>query len=90
VAADELVGVTVRPGGFELSAVPKADAPTGLGERPLDALQRLAEGEPEQIDGVVWLACADDPDLFAAPLPPLAEVFAATGLAWEGEQLAPS
>jgi tetratricopeptide (TPR) repeat protein len=90
VAAGELVGVTVRPGGFELTAVPEGDAPTGLGERLLDVLQRLGAGEPEQIDGVVWLACADYRDLFGSALPPLAEVFTAARLAWEGEQLAPS
>ena len=84
VVAGDLVGVTVRPAGFELSAVTGAGAPDGLGARLGDALQRLGDGEPEQIDSVVWLACADDPDLFAAPLPPLAGVFAAAGLVWEG------
>ncbi len=88
VAASELVGVTVRPDGFELTAVAETDAPSVLGERLGEALERLGEGDPEQIDSVVWLACADDPDLFGSPPPPLSEVFAAAGLAWEGEQLA--
>ena len=85
-----LVGVTVRPDGFELTAVPTAEAAPEIAPRLSDALERLGKGEPEQIDSVVWLACADDPDLFRARVPPLAEVFAAAGLVWEGEQLAPA
>jgi hypothetical protein len=90
VAAGDLVGVTVRSDGFELTAASVPDVVAGLGGRLGDALLQLGEGEPEQIDSVVWLACAEDPDLFCAPSPPLAELFAASGLAWRGEQLAPA
>ena len=39
---------------------------------------------------LVWLACADDPDLFTSPSYPLTEAFGAAGLVWSGDLVAPS
>lgn len=90
LAAGDLVGVRVRPDGFELAPVPEAGQAPDIEKRLAQILQELGDGEPEQIDTVVWLACADDPDLFVTPLPPLLEVFAAAGLVWDGDQLGPA
>ena len=66
VGAGDLVGVTVRADGFELTKVTSLTHPAD--PRPiLDALARLGDGEPEQISSVVWLACANEPGLFASP-----------------------
>jgi tetratricopeptide (TPR) repeat protein len=90
LSVGDLVGVTVRPDGFEVGPVSLTDPAPDLGARLTDALQRLGDGGPDQIDSIVWLACADDPDLFTSPLPPLAEVFAAAGLVTDGEQVGPA
>jgi len=86
----DLVGVTVRPDGFELSTVPGVDPAPDLGARLADALQLLGDGGPDQIDSVVWLACADDSGLFASPLPPLAEAFDTAGMVYDGDQVGPA
>ena len=90
IGPGDVVGVTVRSAGFELSAASAASAAPDLAAGLTAALQQLADGEPEQTDSVAWLACAEDPTLFATPGPPLVEVFADAGLAWEGEQVAPA
>ncbi len=87
--AGDLVGVTVRRAGFELAPVFETVAPESLDERLVEALRRLGKGDPEQIDSVVWLVCAHDPDLFTVPLPPLSELAADAGLLIHGEHLAP-
>src|SRR5680860_1282322 len=85
----DLVGITVRPEGFELSKVsPGAPAPD-LEVRLAKALELLGQGGPDQIDSVVWLACANDPNLFASPLQPLAEIFDHSGLVTDGDQIGP-
>lgn len=88
VGAGDLVGVTVRKGGFELTRITSPTHPADA--RPiLDALTRLRDGEPDQIDSVIWLACADQPGLFASPTEPLTEIFRRAGLVTDGEQVAP-
>lgn len=90
VSAGDLVAVTVRADGFELVALPGVlDDPHDLGSRLSDILDKYAHGHPVQISDVVWQAAADDPTLFASPSPPLREIFAGAGLAWEDEQVAP-
>jgi len=90
LSVGDLVGVTVRPDGFEIGKAAAVDAVPDLGTRLTDALQLLADGDPDQIDSVVWLACSDDADLFASPLPPLAEVFATADLVSDGDQIGPA
>lgn len=86
----DLVGVTVRPDGFELGKVSEVDPAPDLGARLADALSALGDGGPDQIDSVAWLACADDADLLSAPLLPFTEVFAAAGLVTDGDQIGPT
>ena len=88
IGADDLVGVTVRTDGFELA---KLTSPTHAADpQPiLDAVTRLGDGEPDQISSVVWLACADEPSLFASPTEPLTEILEGAGLVTDGEQVAP-
>ena len=88
VGADDLVGVTVRTDGFELT---KVTSPTHAADpRPIvDALARLGDGEPEQISSVVWLACANEAGLFASPREPLTEILGRAGLVSDGEQIGP-
>lgn len=88
VGAGNLVGVTVRTDGFELT---KVTSPTHAADpRPiLDAVTRLGDGEPEQISSVVWMACANEPGLFASPTEPLTEILGRAGLVIDDEQVAP-
>lgn len=90
LAAGDLVGVTVRPRGFDLGKASGVGPVPDLGAPLAEALQLLAAGGPEQIDSVVWLACANHPGLFSSPQPPLAEVFAGAGLVTDGDQMAPA
>ena len=88
VAAGDLVGVTARADGFELTRV--TSSTHAIDPLPIvDALSRLGDGEPEQISGVVWLACANEAGLFAAPSEPLTEILARASLVTRGEQVAP-
>lgn len=89
LAEGEMVGVTVRSDGFELSPATYVGGTADLGAPLVDALEQCGHGEPDQISHMVWLACADSPTLFTSPAPPLAEAFDAAGLAWDGELVAP-
>ncbi|MHB1166219.1 MAG: SEC-C metal-binding domain-containing protein [Candidatus Nanopelagicales bacterium] len=88
--AGDLVAVRPGPDGWRVDRVDDADlavAPGDLGAR-LAAL--LTAGEPPvAIDELVWTACADDPGLFARPLPPVGDLLDAAGLARRGELAAP-
>lgn len=93
VAAGEMVGVTVRDDGFELSSMVDspgaAESAAQLGERLADGLGQRGEDEPDEIDDLVWLACADDPEFLVKPEPPLSEALNAAGLARHGDFVAP-
>lgn len=89
LAAGDLVAVTVRPEGFELDTVPDIDPARDLAGRLSEALHVLGDGEPDQLDSVVWLACADDPSLFSSPQASLAEVLDSQGLVWDIDKIAP-
>ena len=89
LAADDLIAVTVGPNGFELGKVTDVVATPELGAKIGDALQVLGYGEPDQIGGVVWLACTNHEDLFGSAELPLAEAFATAGFVTEGDKLAP-
>ncbi len=89
----DLVGLRVQPDGFELVRI-GADqlddsAVAGLGDRLAEILGTARDGGPTELDIAVWTACADDPALFHAPLPPLGELIGAFGLARSEDQLAP-
>lgn len=88
VEAGDLVAVTVRTEGFEVT---KATSPTHAADpQPiLDALTQLGGGDPEQIDGTVWLACANDPDMFSSASEPLADILGNAGLVTAGDLIAP-
>ncbi len=89
LTAGDLVAVTVRPEGFELTAVPNAEGRPDLAARLAETLEQLGDGGPALIDTLVWLACADDPESFGSPTPPLTELFEAVGLIWRKEQVGP-
>ena len=89
LAADDLVAVTVRPNGFELGKAAGVTSTPDLGIWLGDALRLLGQGGPDQIGGVVWLACANHPDLFASPRLPLTEVFDDAGLVVDGDRMGP-
>ncbi|MGH3780656.1 MAG: YecA family protein [Pseudonocardiaceae bacterium] len=59
----------------------------GLGQR-LSVVLEIEPDDPMPLDDAVWTACADDPALFTAPLPPLGAALDACGLAHDGEWLA--
>ncbi len=87
VSAGELVGLTVHPDGFELTRV--TSATPAVDPQPIvEALTRMGEGQPHQIDSVVWLACAEETGLFSSPTEPLADVLGRAELVTDGEQVA--
>jgi hypothetical protein len=68
VGPGDLVGVRVTARGFEVEAVDErvgaAAPPTGLGSRVEAILAGRPEPDgPDQLDAVVWTACADDAGL---------------------------
>jgi tetratricopeptide (TPR) repeat protein len=88
----DVIAVRVTGDGLLLEAVPDEAVPAerlaGAG-RGLTAVLAAGDGVPVSLDVAVWTACADDPTLFAEPLPPLGEVLDACGLVHDGEWLAP-
>jgi tetratricopeptide (TPR) repeat protein len=88
----DVIAVRVTADGLLLEAMPDEVKPTeqlaGAGRRLTEVLA-AGDGEPVPLDVAVWTACADDPALFAEPLPPLGEVLAACGLVHDDEWLAP-
>ncbi|TCO53129.1 SEC-C metal-binding domain-containing protein [Actinocrispum wychmicini] len=93
LAEGDVIALGITGDGVTLEVVPDEAAmlarATGVGER-LSAVLDAGAGEPLSLDMVVWTACADDPGLFAEPLPPLGDVLDGYGLAYDGEMLAPS
>jgi len=87
--AGDLVGVTVRPDGFEVTAVDAVEPAPDLPTRLTEALDALGQGQPVELYDVVWLTCADDPALFTTPLAPLADLLARADLDIDGEWLGP-
>jgi tetratricopeptide (TPR) repeat protein len=84
VAEGDLVGVRLSEAGLvveQVTASPDAAAGTRLAA--------TLDDEPVYFDAAVWTACAEDPDLFTKPLPPLCDIADESGLAHHGEWLAP-
>lgn len=87
--AGDLVGVTVRPDGFEVTAAGAVEPPAGVTTRLAETLAALGDGEAAELNDVLWLMCADDPALFATPFPPLTELLAGADLIVDGDWLGP-
>ena len=86
--AGDLVAVCVRAEGFELTRLASPVQETD--PRPLvEALARLGDGVPADVAGIVWLACADDADVFVSPGEPLLDVFERAELVTSGDQIGP-
>src|SRR5664280_2484515 len=87
-----LVGFRITGAGVDVTWVHEGDAEaeTDVGTRLAAILAARGDDGPDQLDALVWTACADDPDLFRTPLPPLADMLDAAGLACEGDQIAPA
>lgn len=83
----DLLGVRVTPEGFELTVVDEA-APCGVGAALTDLLADSPD-EPAMLDTAVWTVCAADDTLFCRAAAPLAELLTESGLACEGDWLAP-
>jgi hypothetical protein len=90
LAAGDLVGVRLTPGGLELEVVEErlvVPDPADVGRR-LSAILADRPDEPQQLDLAVWTACADDPALFGQASPPLGQLLEEYGLAQEGDWVA--
>jgi tetratricopeptide (TPR) repeat protein len=93
LAEGDVIALGITGDGLVLEAVvldevARPERATGVGDR-LSAVLEAGTGEPMHLNEVVWAACADDPALFAEPLPPLGEILDGCGLAYEGELVAP-
>jgi SEC-C motif len=86
-----LIGMLVDPAGWDLTSVDDVGLaiPDGVGELLSAALAAGQPDQPAQLDSVVWTACAADPELFRAPMPPLGDLLDQLGLAWDGDFVAP-
>lgn len=87
--AGELIGLQMTAKGIELSAV----GPETVGD-PVEVAQHLqrivsaAPEEPVDVESAVLTACAETPELFRTPLPPVADLIDTVGLAHHGDYLA--
>jgi len=94
-APGDLIGVRVTAHGFGLEVIDErvgaVEPPSGLGAR-LDAIlaARPDPDVPDQLDVAIWTACADDPELFRAPLPPLGRMLDAFGIPYDDDEIAPT
>lgn len=85
-AEGDLVGVRLSDQGLVFERVIAA----GHGEAGARLAATLDPDEPVYFDVAVWTACSDDPALFTEPLLPLREIAEDSGLAYQGEWLAPA
>jgi tetratricopeptide (TPR) repeat protein len=91
----DLMGVRVTAQGFGVEIIDErvgaAEPPSGLGPR-LDAIlaARPDPDVPDQLDAAIWTACADDPELFREPLPPLGRMLDALGIPYDDDEIAPT
>lgn len=88
LAEGDMVALRITDDGLVLDQVTVPERAVGVGEL-LSAVLAAGTGEPMPLSMVVWTVCADDPALFADPLPPLGEVLAECGLVYDSELLAP-
>lgn len=91
VGAGDVIGIGLGVYGLRLTAgIELADRAEDLADLTNQLNVVLAErpGEPVELDTGMWTACAEAPELFRAPLPPLAETLGGLGLGWQGEWLA--
>jgi tetratricopeptide (TPR) repeat protein len=87
VTAGDLVGLRVTANGFELTRV-AAPAPGDVGGALSDLVGERPD-RPDTLDAAVWTVCADDDSAFRVPTEPLGDVLATSGLAYEGDWIAP-
>ncbi|MGV7975236.1 hypothetical protein PJN22_29455, partial [Mycobacterium kansasii] len=72
--------------GLVVERVTEVASAQGVGAR---LAATLDAGQPTYFDAAVWTVCAEEPQLFTEPLPPLSEIVDDHGLARHGEWLAP-
>lgn len=85
VQGGDLVGLRLTDSGLIVERVAEPRSGAGLGAR---LTTMLDPDGPILFTAAVLTACSEDPELFTAPLPPLAELIADSGLANEGDLLA--
>ncbi|MCV7316152.1 SEC-C domain-containing protein [Mycolicibacillus parakoreensis] len=89
LADDDLIAVSVGPRGLHLRGVDRTElAPHPTVGARLGALVERTPEQPEDVGTALWTICADDPNVFTAPLAPIAEIADERGLARDGEWLA--
>lgn len=82
----DLAGVRLTEEGLVVERVTEVASAQGVGAR---LAATLDAGQPTYFDAAVWTVCAEEPQLFTEPLPPLSEIVDDHGLARHGEWLAP-
>ncbi|KAA1248397.1 SEC-C domain-containing protein [Mycobacterium simiae] len=85
-AQGDLVGVRLTERGLAVERITEVVPAEDVGARLAATLD--AE-EPKYLGAAVWTLCADDPQLFTEPLPPLSEIVDDYGLERGGDLLAP-
>lgn len=92
LGAGDLVGLRVTADGFEVVGVDEqaipADGSAALDTRLRAVLDAHGEDLPEMLDAAIWTVCANDAELFRAPLPPLGELLDTSGFARERDHVA--
>src|SRR5664280_2586276 len=87
-----LVGFRLTGAGVDVTCVDEGNAvaDADVGTRLAAILAGRGDDGPDQLDAVVWTACADDPDLFRTPGRPRRACPQAAEGACEGDQIAPA
>ncbi len=89
LGAGDLLGVTVRDEGVEISSIVDVPDPQRVGERLAECLGQHGEGEPDEVSDLVWNACLKEPELLVRPSAPLTDALRAAGLAFDGDFVGP-
>jgi tetratricopeptide (TPR) repeat protein len=84
----DVIGLLVTPGGLALDVVDVPDIAAETADLARTITKALEAREPEELTAVLWTACAEHPELFRDPLPPLAAALPACGLVQDGDWVA--
>lgn len=88
---DDLIGVSAGPSGLAIDPVSAVgDAPEEVVATIAGLLTVAGEPTPEDLDRLICRLCLLHPELFRAPLPPIADLLSGWGLDVRDEEVAPA
>lgn len=95
VGAGDLIGLRVSDNGYEVVAAGTEILPAEAGAAMAELLDDHRQNQPghdhdhpEMLDSVIWALCGKDDSAFRTATPPVTELIAAAGLAFDGDWVA--